>query len=80
MPTERTDAYRTLLQETLSEDGLHDIRAYLQQQRVLGRDDFCVMVEAKTRRFAASVRPIDPPESYQNPLTSARFGDPVLVR
>ncbi len=52
VPAERNAAYRTLLQEALSEDDLHDIRAYLQQQRALGRDDFRVMVEAKTRRFA----------------------------
>ena len=60
VPAERTAAYRTLLQETLSEDDLHDIRAYLQQQRALGRDDFRAMVEAETRRFAG-IRPAHRP-------------------
>ena len=58
--SERTAAYRTLLHETLSEDDLHDIRAYLQQQRAIGRDDFRAMVEAKTHRFAG-VRPAHRP-------------------
>lgn len=48
----RADAYNQLLRETLSDDDLHAIRLYLQQQRALGRDDFCAMVEAKTKRFA----------------------------
>ncbi|MFA6230237.1 MAG: transposase [Rhodanobacter sp.] len=53
-PDERATAYQTLLRETLSEDDLHDIRIYLQQQRALGRDDFRAMVEAKTHRFAGT--------------------------
>lgn len=48
----RADAYRQLLHEVLSDDGLVAIRTYLQQQRAWGRDDFRAMVEAKTRRFA----------------------------
>lgn len=36
------------------------IRAYLQQQRAYGRDDFRAMVEAKTQRFAG-VRPAHRP-------------------
>jgi putative transposase len=57
---ERADAYRTLLSESLSDEDLQAIRAYLQQQRALGRDDFRAMVEAKTRRFAG-VRPAHRP-------------------
>lgn len=65
---ERTAAYRTLLRETLSDDDLHDIRAYLQQQRALGRDDFRAMVEAKTRRFAG-IRPAHRPASTPSTIT-----------
>lgn len=57
---ERAEAYRRLLSETVSDDDLTAIRAHLQQQRALGRDDFRAMVEAKTRRFA-SVRPAHRP-------------------
>lgn len=56
----RAEAYRHLLHETLSDDDLTAIRTYLQQQRVLGKDDFRDMVEAKTRRFAG-VRPAHRP-------------------
>jgi putative transposase len=62
----RGEAYRCLLRETLSDDDLAGIRAYLQQQRALGRDDFRTMVEAKTRRFAGvrpAHRPPRPPSS-----------------
>lgn len=58
--TERSIAYRSLLAEVLSEDALHEIRAYLQQQRALGRDDFKAMVEARTQRFAG-IRPAHRP-------------------
>lgn len=58
--TERADAYRSLLGEALSDDELHAIRSYLQQQRALGRDEFRTMVEAKTRRFAG-IRPAHRP-------------------
>lgn len=57
---ERADAYRRLLAEAVSNDDLTAIRAYLQQQRVWGRDDFRAMIEAKTRRFA-DVRPAHRP-------------------
>ena len=53
-------AYRTLLNESINQEDLAAIRAYLQQQRVYGRDDFRAMVEAKTKRFA-SVRPAHRP-------------------
>lgn len=56
----RVEAYRCLLRETLSDDDLAAIRAYLQQQRAWGGDDFRAMVEAKTRRFAG-VRPAHRP-------------------
>lgn len=59
-PAERAVVYRRLLSETISDDDLAAIRAYLQQQRALGRDDFRTMVEAKTRRFAG-VRPAHRP-------------------
>lgn len=53
-------AYRALLADALAEHDLAAIRAYLQQQRAYGRDDFQAMVEAKTRRFAG-VRPAHRP-------------------
>jgi len=56
----RAEAYRRLLHETLSDDDLTAIRTYLQQQSVLGKDDFRDMVEAKTRCFAG-VRPAHRP-------------------
>jgi len=59
-PYARTEAYRHLLHETLSDDDLSAIRTYLQQQRALGKDDFRAMVEVKTRRFAG-VRPAHRP-------------------
>jgi putative transposase len=59
---ERGSVYQTLLREALSDDDLQNIRAYLQQQRALGRDDFRAMVEAKTRRFAG-IRPAHRPLS-----------------
>lgn len=46
-------AYRTLLNESINEEDLAALRAYLQQQRAYGRDDFRAMVEAKTKRFAS---------------------------
>ena len=46
-------AYRDLLVEALNDEDLAAIRAYLQQQRAYGRDDFQAMVEAKTQRFAS---------------------------
>ena len=53
-------AYRALLTEALNDEDLAAIRAYLQQQRAYGRDDFRAMVEAKTKRFAG-VRPAHRP-------------------
>ena len=50
---DRTKAYHRLVHEALADDDLATIRAYLQQQRALGRDDFRAMVEAKTQRFAS---------------------------
>ena len=57
---ERASIYRGILKEALSDDDLHAIRAYLQQQRAPGRDSFRAMVEAKTRRFA-NIRPAHRP-------------------
>ncbi|MBV6742509.1 hypothetical protein [Xanthomonas vasicola] len=57
---ERSNAYRTLLDEALSDELLTSIRLHLQQQRALGHDAFRAMVEAKTRRFAG-VRPAHRP-------------------
>ena len=54
------EGYRLMLGEAISDDDLAAIRAYLQQQRAYGRDDFRAMVEAKTQRFA-SVRPAHRP-------------------
>lgn len=52
-PIERSDTYRALLDEALSNELLASIRLHLQQQRDLGHDAFRAMVEAKTRRFAS---------------------------
>lgn len=59
-PVTRSSVYRELLREALSDDDLDAIRAYLQQQRALGRDDFRSMVAAKTRCFAG-IRPAHRP-------------------
>jgi putative transposase len=59
---ERVAAYRAFLCEALSEESLLMIRAYLQQQRALGSDEFRAMVEAKTRRFAG-IRPAHRPSN-----------------
>ena len=53
-PFARATAYRAILDEAIADDGLAEIRRYLQQQRAWGRDAFQAMVEAKTRRFAAT--------------------------
>ncbi|MCC8473718.1 transposase [Xanthomonas arboricola] len=45
-PIERCKAYRTLLDEALSDDLLASIHLHLQQQRALGHDAFRAMVEA----------------------------------
>jgi putative transposase len=57
---ERASIYRSMLKEALSDDDLHAIRIYLQQQRALGCDSFRAMIEAKARRFA-NVRPAHRP-------------------
>ncbi len=56
VPTDadRATTYRRLLDETIPEGTLAEIRLYLQQQRAWGRDDFRAMVEAKTRHFAGT--------------------------
>ncbi|MBB5674720.1 transposase [Xanthomonas sp. WHRI 6108] len=59
-PIERSDAYRALLGEALSDELLANIYLHLQQQRALGHDAFRAMVEAKTNRFAG-VRPAHRP-------------------
>ncbi|WP_235657294.1 transposase [Xanthomonas citri] len=60
-PIERSNVYRTLLDEALSDELLASIRLHLQQQRALGHDAFRAMVEeAKTHRFAG-VRPAHRP-------------------
>ncbi|MDO1527905.1 transposase [Fulvimonas sp. R45] len=62
---DRAKAYHRLVHEALADDDLAAIRAYLQQQRALGHDDFHAMVEAKTRRFAG-IRPAHrPPRNTQ---------------
>lgn len=53
---DRGDAYRALLRDAINDEDLAAIRAYLQQQRAYGPDDFRAIVEAKTQRFAG-VRP-----------------------
>lgn len=51
-PTERMEAYRSLIADALPQSTVDEIRLYLKQQRALGRDTFRSMVEAKTQRFA----------------------------
>ena len=53
-PVRRSKLWRDLLDEALIDEQLVEIRAYLQQQRAWGRDDFRAMVKAKTRRFAGT--------------------------
>ncbi|AZR32809.1 hypothetical protein DEG02_009530 [Xanthomonas vasicola] len=57
---QRSNAYRALLNEALSDELLASIRLHLQQQRALGHNTFRAMVEAKTNRFAG-VRPAHRP-------------------
>ncbi|MCP3035511.1 transposase [Xanthomonas euvesicatoria pv. allii] len=59
-PIERSNAYRTPLDEALFDELLASIRLHLQQQRALGHDAFRAMVEAKIYRFAG-VRPAHRP-------------------
>ena len=65
-------AYRNLLQEALPEHVIAEIRAYLQQQRALGRDAFRAMIEAKTLRFAATRPAHRPPQSRQPPSQAGK--------
>ncbi|MFS8424355.1 hypothetical protein D0A38_12150 [Xanthomonas campestris pv. incanae] len=53
---ERSNAYRTLLDEALSDELLAGICLHLEQQRAPATMPFRAMVEAKTRRHAG-VRP-----------------------
>jgi putative transposase len=53
---ERQSAYRLLLRQSISEEELHDIRAYVQQQRALGSTRFQAAIETALGR-CASVRP-----------------------
>ncbi len=50
--SERSNAYRALLDKALLDELLASIRLHLQQLRALGHDAFRAMVEAKTHRFA----------------------------
>ena len=52
-PETRRDAYRELVRQAISDDDLAEIRAYIQQQRALGTDQFRAMVERKLGRCAA---------------------------
>ena len=57
---ERCVAYRELFKEALSADRLAEIRAYVQQQRVLGSPRFQLEIETMLGR-CASVRPAQRP-------------------
>lgn len=59
-PEERQRAYRALFNEVLSGADTARIRAYLQQQRVLGADDFQKRVARESARFT-QVRPAHRP-------------------
>ena len=71
---QRASAYRAVLDEALSDADLQAIRLYLQQQRAWGRNDFQAMVQAKTRRFAAT-RPAHRPPAARKPARNEP--DPV---
>jgi putative transposase len=62
----RATAYKALLADALPDDQVTEIRAYLQQQRALGRDSFRAMVEARTARFAG-IRPAHRPRRQPKP-------------
>jgi putative transposase len=64
-PQARSQAYRAIVRQVLSDDEIDRIRLHLQQQRALGSDDFRSMVEAKVRRFAG-VRPAHRPRLASN--------------
>jgi len=64
---ERGRAFRVLLHESLSDEAIQEVRAYLQQQRALGRNDFQAMVEAKTHRFAGTRLAHRPRKAAQPP-------------
>jgi len=66
--TERGRAFRTLLRESLSDHAIQEVRVYVQQQRVLGQNDFQAMVQAKDRRFAG-IRPAHRPRKSSTPST-----------
>jgi putative transposase len=57
---DRQAGYRDLINETLSEETLAEIRIYLRQQRALGTDRFRQQVQAKLQRFSG-VRPAHRP-------------------
>lgn len=61
-PRARAEAYRALFRESLTEEQLGDIRAYLQQQRALGTSAFQRRVEQQLERYA-SIRPAHRPPS-----------------
>lgn len=56
----RTEGYRAMLAEAVSDIDLATIRLDLQQQRAYGRDDSRAIVQARTQRFAG-VRPAHRP-------------------
>jgi putative transposase len=53
---QRQAAYREIVAETISDDELTEIRAYVQQQRALGSNRFQAQIEAELRRCSI-VRP-----------------------
>ena len=66
-PAMRRDAYRKLVHLAISDDDLVEIRAYIQQQRALGTDQFRAMVERKLGRCAI-VRAAHRPRSLDKAL------------
>lgn len=63
--TERAAAYKALFADALPDEVVHDIHAYLQQQKALGTDRFRAWVEARTQRFA-TIRPPGRPTDRSN--------------
>jgi putative transposase len=59
-PAARASAWRRLLDASIPDQDLVEIRQHLQQQRAWGRDDFRAMVKTRTQRFAG-VRPAHRP-------------------
>jgi hypothetical protein len=76
-PEARSEAYRLLLREGLSDDDLATIRTYLQQQRALGRDDSARWSKRRLNALPASGLRTDRHVAIQTLVSEP---DPVFAR